>query len=560
MTFLIKRTGINILFLTLFLTAFFTSNAQEIQRDNSPVVKDKNYWFMEGMREYNNKNFAPAQQAFLKVVETEPNNGAAYYYLSNIALANKDITSAELFISKAVENDSTNYWYSTLLAKIYAATKKLNDAAEIYEKITALHPKKIDIYYDLANIYLSQKNTEKAHQTIDKIEQVSGKSENTSITKFNLYRMSNDLETAISVLEEDSQKIASPRIETILGDMYSDLRKDSLSMLHYNNALKMIPDYVPAIYGQAELYRRNNNNAGFLSKVAPVVSNPQVEAGWKTEYLEQLIKLPGFVQKCKPQMDILMESLANTHPCDTLVNELATAYFVQTGNKEKCRELLNNFVSNNPQDNNAKLRYLSYLYYEKQWEELETEAEKELAKTPESLESLELLGIAQYNMEKYSDAITTFSKINELARRSKDTTAQVRTYSTIGDLYHTIGDKKMAYANYKKALKIDPNYNPVLNNYAYYLALENKNLKQACKMSRKTIETEPDNATYLDTYAWILHLLGKNEEAKAHLKHAMLYGGTEDKDILLHYAEILEALGDKELAKIYKEKAAKIEE
>lgn len=559
MTFLIRRTGINILLLTLFLTAFFTSNAQEIQRDSSPVVKDKNYWFMEGMREYNNKNFIPAQQAFLKVVEAEPNNGAAYYYLSNIALSNKDITSAELFISKAVENDSTNYWYSTLLAKIYTATKKLDDAADIYEKITARHPKKTDIYYDLANIYLSQKNTEKAHRTISKIEQVSGKNENTSITKFNMYRMSNDLETAIQVLEEDSQKIASPRIETILGDMYSDQRKDSLAMLHYNNALKMIPGYVPAMYGLAEIYRLKNDYAGFFSKAAPVISNPQIEKNWKTEYLEQLLKLPGFVQKCRPQMDILMESLANAHPSDTTVNELATAYFAQTGNKEKCRELLSSFISNHPEDKNAKLRYLSFLYYEEQWEELETEAAKELEKTPESIESLELLGLARYNMEKYSGAIDAYSKINELARRDKDTSAQVKTYSTIGDLYHTIGNKKMAYANYKKALKINPGYNPVLNNYAYYLALENKNLKQACKMSRKTIETEPDNATYLDTYAWILHLLGRNEEAKAHMKHAMIYGGTDDKDILLHYAEILETLGDKELAKIYREKASKME-
>jgi tetratricopeptide (TPR) repeat protein len=106
-------------------------------------------------------------------------------------------------------------------------------------------------------------------------------------------------------------------------------------------------------------------------------------------------------------------------------------------------------------------------------------------------------------------------------------------------------------------LKIDPNYNPVLNNYAYYLALENKSLKKAYKMSKKTIETEPDNATYLDTCAWILHLLERNEEAKAHLKHAMIYGGTEDKDILLHYAEVLDALGNKDLAKIYREQAAK---
>ena len=558
MIFLRIRASINIIFLFLLITAF-TANAQEAKMDNSPAVKDKNYWFLQGMREYNNRNMGPAQQAFLKVLETDPNNGAAYYYLSNIALANKEIAPAGMYISKAVKNDSTNFWYNTLLAKIYTATNKLDSATAVYENILAQHPKKTEIYYNLANIYLSQKNTEKAHGILDKIEQLSGKSENTSITRFNLYRMSDDWEKAIKVLEEDSRKIASPRIETILGDMYSDQRKDSLSMLHYSKALLMIPNYIPAVYGQAEHLRRKNDYAGFFNKIAPIISNPDVEGKWKTEYFRQLFEIPNFVQKCKPQMDVLVENLANVHPSDSLVNELASAYFAQTGNKEKCISILKNYITNNPENENAKVRYLSFLYYNQQWHELEIQASKKLETTPESLESLELLGLAQYNMEKYGQAIETYSKINEIARRDKDTSVQVRTHSTIGDLYHTAGNMKMAYAHYRKALKINPNYNPVLNNYAYFLALENKNLKRACKMSRKTIETEPDNATYLDTYAWILHLLGKDEQAKAHLKHAMLYGGTEDKDILLHYAEVLDALGEKDLAKIYREQAAKKE-
>lgn len=559
MTFLKNSTGINILLLILYISVFSPLRAQEAKIDNSPAVKDKSYWLLQGMHEYNNKNFAQAQQAFMKVLENEPNNGAAYYYLSNIALANNDITSAEVFITKGVEYDSTNFWYSTLLAKIYTATNKLNEAASIYEKMLAMYPKKTELYYSLANIYLAQKDTEKAHGTLDKIEQVSGKSENTSITRFNLYRMSDDWETAIKVLELDSKKVTSPRIEAILGDMYSNQRKDSLAIHHYNKALSMNPDYIPATLGQAEHFLRRSDYAGFFSKIAPVISNPAVEGKWKTEYFQQLFEIPDFVQKCMPQMDILIENMTNVHPSDTLVNELASAYFAQTGNKDKCMEILKEFISDNPQDKKAKVRYLSYLYYNRQWEELENEAAIELANTPDSYESLELLGLAQYNMEKYNEAIETYSKINRLAARDKDTSAQVSTFSTIGDLYHTVGNKKMAYANYKKALRINPNYNPVLNNYAYYLALENKNLKQACKMSKKTIETEPDNATYLDTYAWILHLLGKDEQAKAHLKHAMLYGGTEDKDILLHYAEILDSLGDKDLAKIYREQAAKKE-
>ncbi|MBQ4192388.1 MAG: tetratricopeptide repeat protein, partial [Bacteroidales bacterium] len=113
------------------------------------------------------------------------------------------------------------------------------------------------------------------------------------------------------------------------------------------------------------------------------------------------------------------------------------------------------------------------------------------------------------------------------------------------------------FAAYEKALKINPGYAPVLNNYAYYLSLKGKKLKRAAEMSRITVEQEPDNATYLDTYGWILHLQKKSQEAKSYFKHAMLYGGKDSATILDHYAEVLYSLGEYDLAKVYWDDAVK---
>ena len=109
------------------------------------------------------------------------------------------------------------------------------------------------------------------------------------------------------------------------------------------------------------------------------------------------------------------------------------------------------------------------------------------------------------------------------------------------------------YAPYDNALKINPGYVYVLNNYAYFLSMEGKKskLKKAYKMSQKTIEAEPDNATYLDTFGWILFLQGKPEEAKKHFKRAMLYGGKDSVVIMDHYAEVLYALGEYDRAFVY---------
>lgn len=148
----------------------------------------------------------------------------------------------------------------------------------------------------------------------------------------------------------------------------------------------------------------------------------------------------------------------------------------------------------------------------------------------EQCAQMEALALAQDNKEKLVEAI-----------------------AMAGDIKYQYKDnRKAAYKDYERALKVDPEYAPVLNNYAYYLSEEGRQLKKALEMSRKTVEKEPDNATYLDTYGWLLYQLKRAKEAKPYFKHAMLYGGKDSAVVLEHYSKVLEALGEKDLASYYK--------
>ena len=88
----------------------------------------------------------------------------------------------------------------------------------------------------------------------------------------------------------------------------------------------------------------------------------------------------------------------------------------------------------------------------------------------------------------------------------KDTTVMKVTYSSMGDLYHQMGDAKNSYKHYDKALKIDPDYNPVLNNYAYYLSLEGKNLKKAKEMYDNGVDPNYTEGDYLADRSQMLAL------------------------------------------------------
>ncbi len=171
---------------------------------------------------------------------------------------------------------------------------------------------------------------------------------------------------------------------------------------------------------------------------------------------------------------------------------------------------------------------------------------------PEDLKSREIK-IKLLSVEsRWDEVLSQCDTLAALAVRQGDREQLLFAYSYEGDIAYRQEDRSRAYKAYDKALKVNPDYTPVLNNYAYYLSLEKRSLRKALKMSGRTVELEPDNATYLDTYGWILYLLRRPKDAKPYFKHAMIYGGKESAVILEHYSKVLEALGETDLSSYYK--------
>ena len=187
--------------------------------------------------------------------------------------------------------------------------------------------------------------------------------------------------------------------------------------------------------------------------------------------------------------------------------------------------------------------------YAGMWEEVSREGRNSFERFPKETAFLEMASMGDYNLKEYGKVLEICDKVLEVA--PADSSATLRAWSTKGDIYHQLGDVQKSYKAYDKALKINPEYVYVLNNYAYYLSMEGKKLKKAYDMSLKTVEAEPDNATYLDTFGWILYLQGKALEAKSFFKKAMLYGGKDSVVIIDHYAEVLYALGEYDMAFVY---------
>ena len=337
----------------------------------------------------------------------------------------------------------------------------------------------------------------------------------------------------------------------MLGDYQMSMYEDSVAMAYYDEALSLAPDYAPAMLGKAEVYRMTRKYDDYFKTLDIFMEDKEIPSEGKCDYFKALVQHsdPNFLKIFQPRLDSVMTACLSAHPGDSSATALAGIYYYGTGREEKSKEYFRANAENWPESLGAAANYMEVLIYTGDWKELSSYTKLAYERFPEELRFLEMSTLADYNLKAYDDVIATCSRIISIA--PQDSARVLAAYTTLGDVYYHLGEKSRAYKAYDEALKVNPEYLPVLNNYAYFLSLDGKKLKKACSMSKRTVDKDPDNPVYLDTYGWILYLQGKPAEAKPYFKHAMLYGGKDSAVTLDHYAEVLFDLGEYSLAFVY---------
>ena len=164
---------------------------------------------------------------------------------------------------------------------------------------------------------------------------------------------------------------------------------------------------------------------------------------------------------------------------------------------------------------------------------------------PELVQAYSQKSIAYFWMGQNNEAMNMLSKGLKQVKTDLD---RALLHNLRGDYYHTLGDTPRMYADYDSTLMYDPDNISVLNNYAYYLSVEGRDLERALKMSARTLDEEPLNATFLDTYAWILFKMKRYNEALGYMEKALRYLETDNPEIYEHYGDVLFMCGEKEKA------------
>ena len=536
-----------VLALILLCTFVWGGRAQTVVENN----------LIDAVTLYGNGQYTRACDILQILSNANPQNDAVWYYLGEVHVQTARLAEAESALKKAVALDSGNYWYRRELGRVYLMQNKAGEGTAIYESLVKDFPRQSTAVYELLDLYLAGREYEKALETLQDIERQRGPSETLVRTQYDVLAAMGRHEEGVALLEKFNEQYSSPTVLSILGDCYLADFADSLAAARYREALSLDSGYPPAVLGMSEVYRHQRQYPKYFETLHGFFTSADVPAPSKTMYINNMTRSldPKILQLHREGFDALVMETVQTHPTDSSVLSAAGGYFYRTGREKDAGTWFKAAASAYPESLSLVATYIQYLSLQEDWPELRRSAEKAYDRLGE-VAFLDYANMASYELGDYDTIITHCEDI--LARHPQDKDLCLRSWSMIGDAYHSKGNDKQAFKAYDKALQLDADYAPVLNNYAYYLSLQGRKLKKAYNMSKKTVEAQPDNATYLDTFAWILHLMGKDLEAKPFFKHAMLYGGKDSAVILEHYATVLEALGEEDTAKVYRNMAARL--
>ena len=507
-------------------------------------------YLVDAVSLYSNGEYARAKDRLETLSAIAPQDDAVWYYLALSEAALQDATGARRHLEQAIALDGGNYWYRRTLARLYLSQGETQLGIELYEGLVKDFPDKGSLSYELLDLYLRQGDYEKALSSLDDIETQRGPSEAVVQTRYEIFRQLNRTEEAVECLEKFNEAYSSPSVLAMLGDYYLSEYQDSLAQVRYEEALSLDGGYVPAVLGVSEVYRHQRRYPDYFRTIGTFFQSDDVPAETKSMYIRNLTRSldPKLLQLHQKEFDAVIRDAVAVHPSDSTLLSTTAGYFYSTGRTEEAGRWFREAAEKYPESLSLTATYIQYLGVKEDWPAVRDWSVAAFDRFRE-LAFLDYANQANYQLEDYDAIIGNCQYL--LTNYPKDKDLCKGAYSMKGDAYYAKGDARQAFKAYDQALKIDPSYAPVLNNYAYYLSVSGKNLKKAYTMSKKTVEAEPDNATYLDTFAWILHLQGKDLEAKPFFKHAMLYGGKDSAVMLDHYAEVLYSLGEYDLARSY---------
>lgn len=481
------------------------------------------YFFLEAVRQQNAGKYSAAFELLSHCLKINPNAPEAYYLQAMYYSVLKQDSLALRNLERAASLNPDNSTYLERLAQYYLNGKDFDKAIAAYEQLAGRHRDRTDVLNVLINLYQQAKNYDGMLNCINRIEQLEGSSEEITLSKMRVYEMKEDNKSAYKVLKSLCDEHPNDlTYKVMMGNwlMQHGKQKEAYKMFVAARKIDADNDYVQSsLYDYYNAVGEKERAAALLESI---LINPNTEPKSKVTLMRGVIQDNEAHGGDSTQVLNLFRLILGKNPTDSTMLELEVAYrSLKKMPEDSINGGLYRLLAIQPENAQARLQLIQSYWVKEKWDSVIVLSKPGTEYNTDELVFSYFLGIAYYQKKDNDHALEAFRQAVKRTTSKSDPALVSDCYSIMGEIYHEKGMMEETFAAYDSCLQWKSDHVGCLNNYAYYLSVENRNLHKAEEMSYKTIKAEPKNSTFLDTYAWILFQQERYTEAKIYIEQAV---------------------------------------
>ena len=452
-----------------------------------------------------------------------PNAAEAYYRLAQQYFDTGNDSIATKYMERAARLQPANDTYQESVAATYIQQRDYDNAIKAYENLYSHYRERTDILDILVRLYGAKKDYSRMLSTIDRMEKVDGESDELTLLKMNVYEMRHDTKNAYRMLKAlNDAHPNEPNYKVMLGNwlMNHSRRDEAFKYLH--GALADDPQNAFALNSMYDYYRSGGDNAAADELREKILFSSQTEPKTKVTMLQQAIKESEQNGGDSVVVLNLFDRTMKASPKDADISNMKAMYMKLKGMPDdSVNAAFEHTLSIEPDNNMARVKLIQDKWDKKKWDEVISLSTAGTQYNPDDMVFYYFLGLGYFQKDDDDRALDALKRgVGEINDRTDPDIAS-DFYGSMGDILFKKKRQEEAFEAYDNSLKWKEDNIVVLNNYAYYLSEQRRDLKRAEQMSFKTVQAEPTNSTYLDTYAWILFLQKRYDEARAYIDRAL---------------------------------------
>lgn len=484
-------------------------------------------------------DLANALQSIEETLEKYPNGAEVYYAKSLLYAQARNFDVALPAAEEAVKIAPENIIYNNHLLELYKSKGDFTSAVELLDEFIKKQPNNPQVYREKIMMQHAGKKSEDALNTYEETKAKFGETDTLDVLKAEILMDMDRPREANEVLQQWRKKKSPIR------QVYSSLSYILLDEKKPKEALTVLDEGLATTKDDL-LYLDMADANMALKKGSQAFEN--IKKAFQSDavtFIDKHRVMMNLVNNNKDFTKDQLQDLANTlvlkHPRMPDSHMFKGDILWMRGDLDQAKSLYLTTVGMNPQHVDAWRKLINVELAQNKLDEAIVDGKEALSHNPNNVIITYFVGVA-YMMKKDTDNARLFLERALDQSGNENDFVKSMIYGGLGDLYHEIKMESASEVAYEEAIKLDSNNVTVMNNAAYYLSLQKKDLDKAAAYAKKANELEPNSGTFQDTYAWVLFQQGKYQEALVWIEKAIK--NSEPSGVLYdHYGDILIKLG-----------------